>query len=53
MGEICNQSKLEDGIEKINDLKKFYFIGNKSDVEVRTVADGEDIDLVIKVIKIR
>jgi outer membrane protein insertion porin family len=50
-GDVFNQSKFEDGIKKINDMKEFYFIDKEQDVEISINEDGGDIDLVIKVKK--
>lgn len=51
-GEIYNQTKFEDGIGKINDLKEFYSINTDLDVEVRIAEQGEHVYLVIKTQKI-
>ena len=39
-GEIFNQSKLEEGIKKINDTEEFYFIDEGS-IELRTEIETE------------
>ena len=51
-GEIFNQSKFEEGIKKINEMKEFDFVDKDVDVEIRTDEDASDLDLVIKVSKI-
>lgn len=52
-GEVYNQSKLEEGIKKINETKEFYFVDQDRDVEVRTGEGSRDIELVIKLSKIQ
>ena len=52
-GGIYNQSKLEEGIEKINGLNEFYVIDKLGDVEIRIAEDSAAIDLVIKLNKIQ
>jgi outer membrane protein assembly factor BamA len=42
-GEIYNQSRIEEGIKKINETKKFYpFDLNGSDVEIWTTVEPDD-----------
>lgn len=64
-GEAYSQSKIEDGIKKINEMKKFYFVDKDRDVEItipsespgvyllgvekRPSTESSDIYLVVKV----
>lgn len=48
-GEAYNQSKIEDGIKKINEMKKFQLVDSDQDVEIGTDEESNDIYLVIKV----
>lgn len=47
-GEVYNQSKLEEGIKKINGLKEFVPIDKDQDIETRTMWDESDISILIK-----
>lgn len=48
-GEIYNQSKIEEGIKKMNETKQFYIADKDRDVEIRTNEETGDLCLVIRV----
>ncbi len=43
VGEVYNQSKFEEGIKKINELKEFYPIDFDRNVDMRVPQYGEGI----------
>ncbi len=51
-GEIYNQSKFKDEIEKINEKKEFYFVDDERDVELRTNEETGELEIFIKVKKL-
>lgn len=48
-GEIYNQSKIDDGVKKINEMKRFCSVDKDQDVEIRADEESDDIYLVIRV----
>jgi len=50
-GEIYNQSKIEEGIKKINDLNAFNSLRLNQDVEIRTDERSDQIELIVRLTK--
>lgn len=46
-GEIFSGRKLQDAVDKFNELGRFEIIDKDQDVEIRTDEEGGDVDLVI------
>lgn len=51
-GEVFNQSKIVEGIKKLNETEKFYPIDSQRNVELRVSESTNEIDIVVKLTKI-
>ncbi len=52
-GDIYSQSEMDEGIKKINETEEFYFVEKDQNVEIRTNEESKDIQLLIKLTKIK
>lgn len=52
-GEVYSQSKIEEGVSKINELKKYDFVDKDRDVEIRTNEEIGDIEILVRLNEIK